>query len=375
MGAVWTKALEIAESLGDSEYQLRSLYGLWTFHLGIGQSRAALENAHRFRTLAAKQRDRNDRLIGERMIGAVQHWLGDQASARRHIELILANFIDFDQRSHNLIRFHYAQRVSARVYLARILWLQGFPDQAMRTGKGAVDEAREGNHALSLCYALAAAACPTMLWVEDFAAAERYIALLLDHSARLGLTSWHAWGRRFREVLAVRRGDLDPGLRQLRAGVDEFGDVMSGWISVMFLNELAAGFARAGQIADGLAAAEQAIERAEQTEARWLFPESLRIRGALLLLQAATGTAAATEDHFRQALDWARRQGALSLELRAATSLARLWHDQGRPAEGMALLQPVYDRFTEGFNTTDLKAAKALLDALAEPNALRTHSS
>jgi predicted ATPase len=176
-------------------------------------------------------------------------------------------------------------------------------------------------------------------------------------------------------VLVIRRGDLDPGLRQLRAGVDEFGDVMSGWISVMFLNELAAGFARAGQIADGLAAAEQAIERAEQTEARWLFPESLRIRGALLLLQASTGTAAAAEDHFRQALDWARRQGALSLELRAATSLARLWRDQGRPAEGMALLQPVYDRFTEGFDTGDLKAAKALLDGLAEPNALRIRIS
>jgi predicted ATPase len=81
------------------------------------------------------------------------------------------------------------------------------------------------------------------------------------------------------------------------------------------------------------------------------------------------------EDHFRQALDWARRQGALSLELRAATSLARLWRDQGRPAEGMALLQPVYDRFTEGFDTGDLKAAKALLDGLAEPNALRIRIS
>ena len=83
----------------------------------------------------------------------------------------------------------------------------------------------------------------------------------------------------------------------------------------------------------------------------------------LLLLQAADGAAAAAEDHFRQALDWARRQGALSWELRAATSLARLWYDQGRPTEAMALLQPVYDRFTEGFETADLKAAKALLDA------------
>jgi predicted ATPase len=89
----------------------------------------------------------------------------------------------------------------------------------------------------------------------------------------------------------------------------------------------------------------------------------LGIKGELLLLQAAP-EAAAAEDHFRQALDWARRQGALSFELRAATSLARLQSDQGRPADAMALLQPVYHRFTEGFETADLKAAKALLHAL-----------
>ncbi|MEA2776366.1 MAG: hypothetical protein QOF90_1772, partial [Acetobacteraceae bacterium] len=139
---------------------------------------------------------------------------------------------------------------------------------------------------------------------------------------------------------------------------------MCDWISVILISEVAAGFARAGQIADGLAAAGQAIERAERTEARWLFPESLRIRGELLLLQAATGAATAAEDHFRQALDWARRQGALSLELRAGTSLARLLRDQGSSAEAKALLQPVYDRFTEGFDTTDLKTARTFLDAL-----------
>jgi predicted ATPase len=93
--------------------------------------------------------------------------------------------------------------------------------------------------------------------------------------------------------------------------------------------------------------------------------ELLRIKGELLLLEGAPNAAAAAEDHFRQALDWARQQGALSWELRAATSLARLRRNQGRPAEAAALLQPVYDRFTEGFTTSDLKAAKALLDELS----------
>jgi predicted ATPase len=111
---------------------------------------------------------------------------------------------------------------------------------------------------------------------------------------------------------------------------------------------------------------EEANARSERTEECWPIAELLRVKGELLLLQGAPGAAAVAEDHFRQALDWARRQGALSWELPAAASLARLLRDQGRSADAVALLQPVYDRFTEGFETADLKAAKALLDALQE---------
>jgi predicted ATPase len=137
---------------------------------------------------------------------------------------------------------------------------------------------------------------------------------------------------------------------------------MADWLYLMFLTELAAGLGSIGQTADALIAAEQAIEQAEHTEARWLLPESLRIKGELLLLQAADGATEAAGACFRQALDWARGQGALSWELRATRSLARLVRDQGNPADAMAILQPVYDRFTEGFGTADLKIAKALLD-------------
>jgi predicted ATPase len=129
---------------------------------------------------------------------------------------------------------------------------------------------------------------------------------------------------------------------------------------------MAEALGRAGQIADGLAAIEEAIVRSERSEERWAIAEMLRIKGELLLLQGAAGDLASAEDHFRQALDWARRQGALSWELRAATSLARLLSDLGRSADATALLQPVYDQFTEGFATADLKAAKALLDDLSE---------
>jgi hypothetical protein len=98
------------------------------------------------------------------------------------------------------------------VYLVRILWLQGFPDQAIRSATDAVDEARESNHALSLCYALLGAAW-TMLWVDDLAAAERYIVMLLDYSVRLGPALRRAWGRSFQKVLAIRRDDFGPRIK------------------------------------------------------------------------------------------------------------------------------------------------------------------
>jgi predicted ATPase len=110
-------------------------------------------------------------------------------------------------------------------------------------------------------------------------------------------------------------------------------------------------------------------QRTEETEEYGFKAELLRIKGELLLLQRAPEAAAEAEDHFRQALDWARRQGALSWELRAAASLSRLLRDQSRSADATALPHPVYDRFTEGFETTDFKAAKALLDTLSRPAA------
>jgi predicted ATPase len=234
----------------------------------------------------------------------------------------------------------------------------------MRKARSTVEEARETNHALSLCYALAHAACPVTLWVGDLASAEDYITALLDHATRHALPSWYAMGRAFQGILVIRRGEVGPGLKLLRASFDQFGGAVLGWIAVMFLTEFAASLARAGQIVEGLDVAEQAIEHIERTEGRWLLPEALRIKGELLLLQAADGAATAADADFRQALDWARQQGELSWELRAATSLARLLRNEGRRTEAVACLQPLYDRFKEGYGTADLMAANQLLDEL-----------
>jgi predicted ATPase/DNA-binding winged helix-turn-helix (wHTH) protein len=363
-GAAFTTALEIAESLEDPEYQLRALWGLWLFHTTSARHRVALGLAQRLCTLAERWPDPNDRLIGERAVGISQHYLGDQSKARRHIESVLADYVIADARPH-LIRFQIDLRVMARVFFARVLWLQGFPDEARRAAERSVEDARAANHAISLCYALFLAACPIALSDGDLVAAEHYVSMLLDHSTRFALTFWAARGRSYQGALFIKRGDVDTGLPLLRAGFDELGEARSavfGRIELLMPEALG----RAGQIAEGLAAIEEAINHSEITEERWMIAEMLRIKGELLLLQGGPTAAAAAEDHFRQALDWAARQGALSWELRAAMSLARLLRDQGGSADALALLQPVYGRFTEGFATADLRAAKALLDDLRE---------
>jgi predicted ATPase/DNA-binding winged helix-turn-helix (wHTH) protein len=364
IGVASAKALQLAEMLGDFEYQLRSLWSQWYFHSASGRYRVALERAQRFSTIAANQADATDRLVGEILVGVSLHYLGDQTGARGHIGHALEHAPL--QRSH-IIRFLVDQRVFAGVYLSRILWLQGFPEQAMRTAERCIDDARAANHAVSLCNALALGACLIALLVGDLAKAERYIGILLDHSKKSALPVSRAYGRSYDGVLAIERGDLDSGLRLLRAGLDDFEGMTPSRrypTRPAFPAQLARALAGVGRFADGLAAIDEVLAWTADTEADWFIAELLRVKGELLLLQGAPEAAATAEDHFLQALDWARRQGALSWELRATTSLARLLCNQGRPADALALLQPVYDQFTEGFDTADLKAAKALLNAL-----------
>jgi hypothetical protein len=191
-------------------------------------------------------------------------------------------------RFQDVIRFGSDFRVSARVFLARVLWLQGFPDQAARGAQSGVEDARAANHIISLCQVLAHAACPIALLTGDLAAAEHYGAMLVDHSSRHALAHWRACGRSFQGVLVIKRGDVITGLRLLRAGFDEFGEAESPVLRLLaFL--MAEGLGRAGQNADGLAAIEEAIARSERTEERWAMAELVRLRGELLLLQGAPG--------------------------------------------------------------------------------------
>src|SRR6266478_2959094 len=180
--------------------------------------------------------------------------------------------------------------------------------------------------------------------------------------SRCSSAIWHAWGRAFEGILFIKRGDAINGLALLRSARGELRETGFAALYTEILRALAEALAGAGEVAEGLATIDEALARSERNEERWCVAELLRIKGELLLLQAGPDAAVTAEDHFRQAIDWAGRQSALSWELRAATSLARLWREQSRKEEARELLAPIYARFTEGFETADLRTAKALID-------------
>ena len=300
--AAWTKALELAGSLDDTEYQLRALWGLWICGLSSGEYRTALALAQRFCGIAVNQSDPVDLLVGDRMIGTPLHYLGDQINARRHIERVLARYVTPVHRSH-IIRFQFDQRLTASCTLARILWLQGFPDRAMRTAQSSVEEACVTDHALSLCNTLAQAACPIALLNGDLMAAERFVAMLLDHSARHALAVRHAEGHCSRGALLIQREDVVIGSQYLRCALDELRKLGFVQRCPAFLGALAEGLARARQGAEGLVAIDEALALSERDEERWCVAELLRIKGELILSEGGPDAAEAAEDHFRQALD------------------------------------------------------------------------
>ena len=352
--AEYRAALAIAERLADTEYQLRALWGLWHFHASRGECRRALALAERFRDRAAA-----DRAVGERMVGASLHYLGDQTNARQHVERMLGRYADPVRRSHT-IRFQYDQKIAAHMILARILWLQGFPERARRIARKNVEDARAIDHALSLCNALEVP-CLVEIWSGDLEAAERAVTALLDHSARHALAVRHAGARCFDGALLIERGAAGRGLELIRTAVDELRETSFVPYYPITLGTLARGLARVGQVARALATIDQALAKSERDEERWWIAELLRIKADLIVQAGGPGAAPAAEEQLQQGLEWARRQGALSMELRCATGLARRWLEQGRTEAARELLAPVYSRFTEGFDTADLQAAEALL--------------
>ncbi|MGH7125415.1 MAG: hypothetical protein ACREFI_13655, partial [Stellaceae bacterium] len=248
--AAWALVLEVSEQRGDADYQLRAMWGLWAGLVNRGELRAALALGERFSTLAARQTDPMDLLVGDRMVGYTLHLLGDQSRARQYLERMLRRY-EAPVIGGKIIRFVFDQRAMAQCFLARILWLQGLPDQATRQVKDIIDRALAGNDVLSLCQVLVQAACPVALFLGDLAMADRYVTMLLDHSARQALGFWQAFGRGFHGVLVIKRGDVAEGLALLAAALGDFRQIQFGVLYGLFLSEFAEALGRVGRAAEG----------------------------------------------------------------------------------------------------------------------------
>jgi hypothetical protein len=206
------------------------------------------------------------------------------------------------------------------------------------------------------------AACPVALLVGDMEAVKRFVDMLLSTSATHAIDLWHVEGSCFSGAVLVRGGKPREGRDLLLRAMGGPPHMESNVHRVEMLIELAHAFACTRDFQPGIDALDEALAESARREERWCMAESLRMKAEMLLGMDAPGSEACAEELLLQSLDWARRQGALSWELRAASSLARLRLRQGKAREGRACLEPVYARFTEGFDTADLAAARQLLN-------------
>jgi predicted ATPase/class 3 adenylate cyclase len=359
-GAAFDRARELCEQLGDTAQQLAALYGLWAYHTVRAEYGTARRLAEQFLCLAEAEAS-SALLVGHRLLGVTLFFLGELAEGHAQFGRALALY---EPRRHRelAIRFGQNPRVSSLVYLAWSRWLLGYPDQAARAVEEAVAYARELNHANTLAYALAWGATVHQFRRET-AEVQEHAGAALALSEEQGLSMWLAYATVLLGWTLAER-DHPEGVARITRGLADLEATGAIFLRPHNLALLAESYAGCGQTEAGLRALGGALEAVERTGERWWEAEIHRLKGELVLAQSA-GNPTEAEAGFRRAIDVALRQSAKSLELRAATSLARLWHDQGRRAAAHGLLAPVYGWFTEGFDTADLKDAKALLDELA----------
>jgi predicted ATPase/DNA-binding winged helix-turn-helix (wHTH) protein len=361
---VVARALEIAERLDDVDAQLRTLFAQWSIHFTTGECRAALSTAEQFSLVARRTGDQAFVHVADRLMGNALQYGGKQREAQNCFERVLGLYIA-PKNQRDMILFQYDQRALARAMLARALWLQGFVDQANDQTRASLEEAQATDSGLTLCWVLHYAVCPVALMTGDLAAADRAVAMLINLATNLDAALWKIVGRCLEGKLLIERREFGRGSVLLRSALDTCDQAEWRICYPEFMGVLAEGLAGLGRLTEALATIDEALARADRGGECYYVAELLRIKGELLLQETRDQSIAAAEECFHGAIDVAGEHGALFWELRAALSLARLRIRQDRHDDARQILAPVYDRFTEGFGTADLKQAKALLQQLA----------
>jgi class 3 adenylate cyclase/predicted ATPase len=357
----YARARELCTGEDQTPQLLAAMYGLFLHHLHWSNKHVALQIAGELLRLAEREQDVAARAVGHRCMSVSLLFHGELLPALTHIERSLALY----NRVSRTLPMHLAGpdiRVVCLLFTALILLLQGYLDRAVVRSREALTAAYDLDHAFTTSNALYLTCWLHQVHGEPRVVEERARALM-ELATERGLSAWLEDGTVLHGWAVAEGGDAERGIAQLRRGLaakEAIGVQQHTPSFLGLLAELQLGIKNPREALDVL---DEALARVNQLQERWFEAHLLRLKGQALLVLSPEHPAEA-ETCYQQALAVARKQGARLWELRAAVSLARLWAAQGRGREGYELLAPVYGWFTEGFDTADLKEAKALLDEL-----------
>jgi predicted ATPase len=355
-----------AEALGeppDDPLLLFSvLYGFWVASTVGFNADASSNHAANFLALAEKQGTTVPIMVGHRLMGASFLFIGDVAASRKHLDHTLS-FYDPTEHRPLATRLGQDVRVSALFWRSWALWSLGFPGAALVDAQCSLKDAREIGQAGTLMFALAATSLTHFL-VGDYATANMLSDELILLADEKGTVAWKGWGMMNQGCVLACAAKISNAVQTMSSGVAAWRSTGSTLLVPGYLKNLAEANAELGNLDEAWRGIDEAMAAMEATGERLWEAETNRIAGAIASLSPEPNAAKA-EAYFERALAVARQQQAKSWELRAAMSLAGLWRDQGKVQQARELLAPVYGWFTEGFDTRDLKEAKALLEELA----------
>jgi class 3 adenylate cyclase/predicted ATPase len=286
---------------------------------------------------------------------------GDPVRGKEHYDRALAIY---DPAEHRPLMTRSGRDVGVATLSSRsgCLWNLGYPGTSLKDGERAVKNARETGQASTLLYALHQVALDHML-CRNYAAAHAHVDELIALADERGAQYWKALGTAMRGEIFALTGNASDAVRAITTGITSRRSIGATLYEPRHLWHLAMAYAELGQLDDARHCIEDAIEKVESSKEKWCEAEVLRVAGEISL-KSPTPNLEKAEAYFDRALAVARKQQAKSYELRAAMSMARLWRSQGKQQQARELLAPVYGWFTEGFDTLDLKEAKALLAEL-----------
>ena len=357
----YSHAQHLCQHLEDPQRLFSVLRGLWIY----SNVRAELQTAHtlgeQLLTLAQQIQDSAMLVVAHRALGATLYHLGAVASAHTHFAQGMALYDPQQSRASTLLYGEDAG-VVCHSFAPWTLWYLGYPDQGLVRNQEAVTLAQQVAHPFSLSFALSFAALFHQ-YRREVQAAQEHAEAAIRLAKEQGFPDWMAFGSLIRAWALAQQGQAQEGIEQIHLGLTTYRATGAELYRPSWLALLAEAQGTIGEPEVGLVVLTEALTLVDTTGARWYEPELYRLKGELLLAQSPDNHTEA-ETCFQHALSIAQSQSAKSWELRAATSLARLWQQQGKRDEARQLLGDIYGWFTEGFDTADLKDAKAFLDAL-----------